>query len=479
MPDSRPISRLLVHRWRVLAFAAAALVLITVAEWYSELDFPLSVFYILPVLIAASVLNRAQIVIAAAGCAYAHGYFLSDLSPAQYWLTLVMALFAYGGAGLFIGELSRNRRALVEAYTQLKIEQQMRYRAEDQLRLLADTSPAAILTLNYRGEVLSANRAAHDLLGVEAPGSLIGKPVSENIPVFAGALRMASESKSVRASASSWARKVNGVRFPVATWFSTYGAGEDRFLAGILVDMSEEVRDRELESFRHFGEYNRLLASAVSHEIRNMCMAIRVVTSNLRMKPGLAQDVDFGALSTLVDSLSRIASFELQNKKEHDSGWCDPRAVLDELRVVITPDWADAGGAIQWDLETLPMVHADGHSLLQVFLNLSQNSLRVAVQEGMEPALSVRARVEKNQVKVSLVDSGPGISDPSRLFQPFRPDSDGSGLGLYISRTIMRSFGGDLKHVVTESGCQFDVIVPSLPDRPESPPAQIREEVNV
>jgi signal transduction histidine kinase len=294
------------------------------------------------------------------------------------------------------------------------------------------------------------------MLGVPSPETLVGKSIAAYVPVLAGAMRMSSNSNAVRTSVAGWARKMNGTQFPVACWFSTYETGEQRCLAGIMVDMSEDMRDREMESFRHFGEYNRLLASAVSHEIRNMCLAIRVVTTNLRQKTGLAEDADFAALSTLTEGLGRMASFELQNGKDESSGWIDPRVVLEQLRVVVEPDWSDAGGHLQWSVEQLPLVRGDEHSLLQVFLNLAQNSLRAA-QQLPDPILRVDARVEDGKVLVSMVDSGPGITDPAKLFQPFRPGADGSGLGLFISRTIMRSFGGELGFVPTETGCRFDV----------------------
>jgi len=447
------------RRALILTLAIGLLAAVVAAEWYSQLDFSLGVFYVLPVLVAATVLNRWQTLLLAAACALIRGEFTPGLPPIEYWLRFVMALLAFSGAGLLLGELSRNRRAIVEAYTKLKIEKEMRQQAEEQLRLLAESSPAAILTINERGDVLSANRAANEMLGFNEPASLVGRPIAAYVPVLAGALRMSSGSSFVRSSAAGWARKVNGTQLPVATWFSTYETAQQRCLAGILVDMSEEMRDRELEAFRHFGEYNRLLASAVSHEIRNMCLAIRVVTSNLRQKPGLDGDADFAALSTLVEGLGRMASFELEHGRDADSGWTDPAVVLEQLRVVIEPDWADAGGSIQWDLRAMPLVRADDHSLLQVFLNLSQNSLRAA-QQLPDPALRVVARVGEGEVVVTLIDSGPGVPDPSKLFQPFRPDADGSGLGLYISRTIMRSFGGDLVFVPAESGCQFDVRLP-------------------
>jgi signal transduction histidine kinase len=459
MPETRPVAKFLSGRARVLALAFLSLVLVTVAEWYFNLDFSLGVFYIFPVLIAGSVMNWWQTVLAAAFCAYVRGQFTPPMPLIETWLRFLMAMLAYGGAGLFMGEVSRNRRAIVESYTKLKIERNMREQVEQQLRLLAESSPAAILTMNHRGEVLSANRTANEMLGVAEGDTLVGKSIEPHVPVFAGALRMSKGPNFVRASSAGWARKLDGVRFPVASWFSTYGAAEERRLAGILVDMSEEMRDRELEAFRHFGEYNRLLASAVSHEIRNMCLAIRVVTSNLIRKPELEEDADLGALSTLIDGLGRMASFELQEHQNAGGTSTDLRAVLEELRVVIETDWTDAGGSIHWDVGALPSVRGDQHSLLQVFLNLSQNSLRASQQNG-QAMLTVRGAVEQDRVVVSLIDSGPGIENPAVLFQPFRPDADGSGLGLYISRTIMRSFGGDLKFVPVELGCRFDVFLP-------------------
>jgi PAS domain S-box-containing protein len=456
----------------MLAFAL--LVTVVVAEWYSQLDFSLGVLYILPVLVAASVLNRWQTLLMAAACALIRGQFQLNLPQIEFWLRFAMAMLAYSGGGLLVGELSRNRRAIVDAYTKLKIEKEMRQQAEEQLRLLAESSPAAILTLNQQGEVIAANRAANEMLGVQSPETLIGKPIEEHVPVLAGALR-SSRSSVVRASAAGWARKLNGTRFPVASWFSTYETAHQRCLAGIMVDMSEDMRDRELESFRHFGEYNRLLASAVSHEIRNMCLAIRVVTTNLRQKPGLVEDADFAALSSLIEGLSRMASFELQNGKDEGSGWIDPAVVLEQLRVVVEPDWSDVG-VLEWNVEKLPMVRGDEHSLLQVFLNLAQNSLRAA-QHSPKALLRVHARAEDGSVVVSLIDSGPGIADPAKLFQPFRAEADGSGLGLYISRTIMRSMGGELTFVPVDYGCRFDVKLAVRSETAEGEAGEIAHEV--
>lgn len=335
------------------------------------------------------------------------------------------------------------------------MEKERRHLAEDQLRMLASSSPAAIVTLDHQANVIFANRAAHELLAIADGESLVGRRLDDNLPVFAQALSLGSSSPAMRITTTSWAKRVNGVQFPIVTWFSTYEDGPQRCLAGIFVDVSEEMRDRELESFRHFSDYNRLLAGAVSHEIRNMCSAIAVVTSNLSRREELSGDADFGALTTLIESLGQIASANLRTTKQQSAEWVKLSVVMEQLRLVIEPDWSEHGVEIEWSHEDV-MVQADQHGLLQVLLNVTQNSLR-AVEDREGASLHIATRREDDRVVVSIVDNGPGVRDPSTLFQPFRPDADGTGLGLFVSRQIMHSFEGEISHVPTPSGCRFDV----------------------
>ncbi|MBL8949911.1 MAG: PAS domain-containing sensor histidine kinase [Myxococcaceae bacterium] len=445
-------------RARVLGLAVTLFAAVVGLEWISHLDYSLGVLYVFPVAVAALVLTRVEVVIAAIVSAAVRSQFTAGLSPVEFSLRFVMAVLAYCGIGLLVGEISRHRRVMSATVRRLELEQAMRQQAEEQLRMLADSSPAAIIILNSRAEVVVANRAAHDMLGYENAGELVGVNITPSVPMFAHALEVTG-APSMRTSATGWATRKGGERFPVATWFSTYGGEDDRRLAGIVVDASDEVRDRERENFRHVYSNNRLFASAVSHEIRNLCSAIKVVTSNLQ-RHSSPDEPDLMALGKLVESLARLASFEL-TKRRGASGPLQLGEVLGQLRLVITPDWDDLDGEVTWDVpEALPLVHADEHALLQVFLNLAQNSAR-AVQEGGERRLLVKARADGGEMRVSFEDQGPGLKNPETLFQPFREGSAGSGLGLFISRNIIRSLGGELRHVATESGCRFDVTLPA------------------
>jgi len=202
-----------------------------------------------------------------------------------------------------------------------------------------------------------------------------------------------------------------------------------------------------------------LLAGAVSHEIRNLCSATSVVCSNLAKSSALATNPDFEALCSLVGGLTRIASIELR-RDPVQSPAVDLRTVLDQLLIVIEPDWSDVDGEVDVRVpDDLPQVAADPHEMLQIFLNLTQNSCRAAGQQPIRK-LTITAEADEEFVTVRFTDTGRGVQDASILFQPFRAEADGTGFGLYISRALARSFGGDLNHVAVEHGARFDVLLP-------------------
>jgi signal transduction histidine kinase len=67
--------------------------------------------------------------------------------------------------------------------------------------------------------------------------------------------------------------------------------------------------------------------------------------------------------------------------------------------------------------------------------------------------LRISVAVLGQKITLRLEDTGPGVVSPELLFQPFHPGADGSGLGLYISRSLVRSYGGDLRLVKGTGSC--------------------------
>ncbi|HET7796312.1 MAG TPA: PAS domain-containing sensor histidine kinase, partial [Nevskia sp.] len=89
-----------------LWIAAAMLVILFVAEWYSHLGVSLGLLYILPVVVAATVLTRGQIVMAAIACAALRGIYVTSEREVEQLLRFIMATVAYAGCGLLVAEIS-------------------------------------------------------------------------------------------------------------------------------------------------------------------------------------------------------------------------------------------------------------------------------------------------------------------------------------------------------------------------------------
>jgi C4-dicarboxylate-specific signal transduction histidine kinase len=117
---------------------------------------------------------------------------------------------------------------------------------------------------------------------------------------------------------------------------------------------------------------------------------------------------------------------------------------------------------VHWDVSgDLPSVWADRHRLLQVLLNLMRNSER-ALEGQEERRIEVAAAADSGRVSIRVADTGPGLASANHLFEPFQPGAESTGLGLYLSRALLRSFGGDLRHDPTLTGCAFIIELPTL-----------------
>ena len=71
--------------------------------------------------------------------------------------------------------------------------------------------------------------------------------------------------------------------------------------------------------------------------------------------------------------------------------------------------------------------------------------------------LRVEASREGDIVVVRFRDTGHGVTHEEKLFEPFQTGAHSAGLGLYISRAILRASGGDLRHEPQDQGTCFAV----------------------
>jgi PAS domain S-box-containing protein len=205
----------------VLVVSSGIILIIAVVDWWSKPYVSLGFLYLFPIMLAAAFLPRWFVALLGAACAALAEVF-SSLNPS--YVRLGFETLALAGCGLFVGELVRNRRLSLEA--------------QERLKALVETSPAAIVTVDERGFIELANRAAVELL-TPRNGSLIGEPVAVFLPDLHHALRW-EEAPQFRATMQCRGHRGNGETFTADVWFSTYKEGTAPKLAAIIADLSEE-----------------------------------------------------------------------------------------------------------------------------------------------------------------------------------------------------------------------------------------------
>lgn len=462
------MARFLFRGGRKIALAQVGLLiaLISFVDWKIEESVPLGFLYLLPMLIAGSVLNRLQIASLAGLCTFLAESFDGFAWSPQFGIPRDVLYFcAFGGLGLFVHQVMKNRRQAAAQLLRVETEVLARRDAEEQLKVLIESSPVAIFTADAEGAMLLANDAAHRLFAA-VPNSLAGKPMSRYLPSLATVTAYHQGQPSFRTVMQCRGHREDGEMFLADVWFSTYATSCGPRLAAMVVDMSEDLRDREESGLNQLLTGSRILVGAVSHEIRNVCGAIAVVYENLRRNELLSRNKDFEALGTLVVALEKIASMKLR-ETAHPAASLNLDSFLEELKIIISPGLREQRIDLHWDIPAgLPLVQADRQSLMQVFLNLVKNSER-AVTASRNPMLCVRAEAADHRVSISVSDTGCGVSNPELLFRPFQSQANATGLGLYLSKAWMRSFQGDLQYRPSTVGSCFvvelaQVVEPSI-----------------
>ena len=455
------------ERRRGLMISAILFVIIALANRLIVPNVAVGFLYIFPVMLAAPFLPRIWIVLFALLCT-AMREMLGPVSFDSQTLPLAATMMlSFCGAGLFIRELAQNRSAAVRNLQEVEQQIRLREQAEAQVKVLVDSSPMAILIVDWKGKILSANAAAHRTLGT-AESSFDLEPIDSFLPVLAKFQRKGMPSGVFRTDLETKGRRRSGQVFIAHLWLSTFKMGSEIRLAVMIADESEELREREETALRQLLWNSRLMMGAVSHEMRNLCGAIGIVHANLRRVPSLEKNEDFQAFGELLEGLRSVVAAELRLASEGRIARVQLAPVFENVRIVVEPSFQDAGAELVWKTPpALPQVWGEPQGLTQVFLNLCQNSCRV-LETAPRRRLTVTTLVEPARVLIKFQDTGPGVSNPDRLFQPFQEGATVTGIGLYVSRAIIRSFGGKLQHEASDKGACFTVELARAEDDPEA-----------
>lgn len=370
-------------------------------------------------------------------------------------LELFEALVAQMAASVRSVRLQKERRRLEAAEAAARAVAEERERAAHVLEAVGD----GIFLVDDAGVVRLWNHAAARATGLRAD-AMLGRPLGDAVPEWA--------TLSERIIVAEPGETPRSVTLPLDLH------GRDLWLSFVAVRTSDGVvyAFRDVTAEQQLEAVRSDFVATISHELRTPMAAVYGAAETL-----LRRDIDLRGeagrqllemISTQSTRLSQITE-ELLLTNQLDRGELtierEPVDVGDLVRATCDAMASQVTPVVEIDPELAP-ASADSDRLQQVLVNLLDN----AVKYGGAP-VAVRVTSDNGVVRITVSDSGAGISpsDQDRIFEKFyRADPglarapSGTGLGLYISRELVRRMGGRLDvESQPGAGATFVVELPS------------------
>jgi PAS domain S-box-containing protein len=372
---------------------------------------------------------------------------------------------------------------VIDDITEQKRMKREHYLAEEKYRLIFENSAVAITMADEQGRLISWNKFAEDLLGMDKE-DLYLKPVSSLYPP--------SEWEKIRACdvrekklqhhlvETTMVRK-DGRIIDVDVSLSVFNNPEDETMRSIAIIRDVTERRKAEEKLKETMEIKSQFISTVSHELRTPLAAMKEgiaivldeVTGRINGKQKKFLNIAKRNVERLENMINNILDF--QKLEAGNIGFHiqnnDIKQVSLEVHETMTLYAEKNGVKLLFELaDNLPEAKFDHDRIVQVLINLLGNAIKFSPKGG-RACLNVQYRNE--ELVISISDTGVGIPQKefSKIFERFyrveqqREEVQGTGLGLSIVHKIVIGHGGRIE-VESEvgHGSTFTVFLPLVPE---------------
>ncbi len=360
-----------------------------------------------------------------------------------------------------------------------------------ELQALLDAAVDGIVVIDHLGCIQSFNRAAERLFGyraMEVLGHNVGILMTqEDRDSHDGFLRRYIATRAphiIGRGREVSAKRKDGSVFPALLAVGAVPEAEPPRFVGFVHDNSahrqaEADAHRLQERLMHVSRLATVgeMASGIAHELNQPLAAIATFAhacDRLLGMPDPEIDEVRSALRQIADQAVRAGDIirrlrALARTEEMARIPADVNTVIEELTEIIQADAKAHGVEYRRKLSpNLPEVTLDRSQIQQVVMNLVHNALEALAfgQLDTKEVIVSTQPTPTGDVEIAVRDNGVGVSPSiaNRLFDPFcSTKPTGTGLGLPISRTIVRAHGGALDYEPNHpTGACFRIKLPSV-----------------
>ena len=479
-----------------LAFGmtVACAVVFTPAVYSTIPSIPLS-FTIVPLIVWASVRFGSRgatattflfSIVAVWGTRLGFGPFNSaDVNTAL--LSLQFSIMVLATTGLALGALVHERLDAEEEARKAKA-------AERRFQTMVESAPDAVVIADTQGRIVQVNSQTEAIFGYSRD-ELLRLRVEDLIPqrfrdrhkAHRADFQAAPRQRLVGAGLELFGQRKDGSEFPVEISLSLLQTDEGDRVSSSIRDISERKnREAELEASRRQVAVSEKLAalgtmvSGVGHEIRT---PLTYINTNLELIKIQTEKTAKGetAPNEASENIARLVSKSKEGVERADR-------IVQQLRQFASAQLNTEPSVLQdvvasavelfrsvhkgqvivtADLRPVSGFDVDKGQMQQVLINLLNNGAEAMGNKG---TLKVQLHETPGGAEIDVEDRGPGIPREvqSRLFDPFfTTKSEGTGLGLSVSRRIIEAHGGTIQFTTDSKGTTFTVLLPKKTSGPQ------------
>jgi PAS domain S-box-containing protein len=378
-------------------------------------------------------------------------------------------------------ESQKNKKALLNVLQDSRVLERRLQREHDQLQAIISSMGEGVYVLDAENRIVIMNEAAERTFGVKLK-EVKGLSAYDIYEVYRGDELLKPGQRPVRQSLDKgqvirirledniFLRLKNGRRFPVTGVISPLGSE----LPGAVVVFREVTEEKQVD------ESKTNFISIASHQLRTPLTAIRWLSELLikeskgilpPQQESYVEDIhqSAGRMVTLVNALlnvSRIESGRVKIAPQKVQLTSIVQEVIKELDMATRASRCEI--TVKKPRKPLPKISADRDLLRQVIQNLLTNAIRYSRPNVCQ--IAVKLGMNKTDLLLEVSDNGIGIPEEAKhkIFEKFyraanaaKSQTEGTGLGLYITKMVVEMAGGTIHFDSTEGiGTTFYVTIP-------------------